>query len=103
MSEPATLPESLRERELRLLSDLKVGENGYIIFVDMQANAHGHCYLGPDAPLRSKLATVIAIERREDGYHVTVGPTMHWKCGEFDTSGWLPVGSITVAEDRWSV
>ena len=70
----------------------------------MQPNAQGFCFLRPTAELNERaLVGFIAVERRSDGYHVTVGPTMHWKCVEFDANGWLPVGSITVGEDRWSV
>jgi len=47
MSEPATLPESLREPEPRLLSDLQIGEKRYISLAHMQPNAQGFCFLRP--------------------------------------------------------
>ena len=61
----------------------------------MHADAEGYCFLDPAAKIVNNHLSAIRIERRDDGYHVTVHSDLHWKPGECETEGWYPVASIT--------
>ena len=69
---PAKLPAHLKNPPRRELKDLAIGETGYVWRASMGVGPTGGCYLDPTADLTERGAGVIQVDRREDGFHVTV-------------------------------
>jgi hypothetical protein len=98
MSEAAKLPAHLIEPSKRCLRDVQVGESADVAFAAFRPDAAGRCYLDPDAELRAACSATVQVERRADGYHVTLrDPELRWWPGERSTKSWYPVVSITEA------
>ena len=98
---PAKLPERWWGKPERYLREIQTGETAHINFPYMQPNTEGECFLNPDARIETEAGLfTIQVERRADGYHVTIdGPEsklFHWLPGRFENlEGWYPVASIT--------
>lgn len=93
------LPDHLRQAPQRRLRDLAIGETGRILSADMEVDAEGYCFLDPAAKIIDVHASAIRVERREDGYHITVWSKSKWNSRDFERIGWYPVASISEAED----
>jgi hypothetical protein len=100
MSGPVMLPDFLRKPKPRLLRDVQVGEKVEISFTEMEVDEKGHCFLNPAAVLSERDPTAILIDRREDGYHVTIprdfAQRVRWEPGRYGTRDHYPVASLTV-------
>src|SRR6516164_8055882 len=98
MSGPVMLPDFLRKPEPRLLHSVQVGEKVEISFTEMEVDEKGYCFLNPVASLSERDPIAILIERREDGYHVTIprdfARRARWEPGRYGTKGHYPVASL---------
>jgi hypothetical protein len=91
----AKLPSSLIEPKQRGLSDLAVGETAYVLSSNVRVNESGECFLNPEATSVKRHYGAIQVDRREDGYHVSViAKGMQWKPGPISDK-LIPVVSVT--------
>jgi len=90
------LPEKLVEPPRRTIADLAVGETSYALDHAMKVTTNGECYLTPTGVLvKSRGDNRIVIERRSDGYHVTViAKGTAWTPGDHVLPDGIPVASI---------
>jgi len=92
----AKLPANLTEPKQRELSDLAVGETAYVLISGMCVSKAGECYLDAKATVFKPTYGSIRVDRREDGYHVTViakGTQWSLRPGLFTTT--IPVMSVS--------
>jgi hypothetical protein len=96
MGNAAKLPANLIEPPRRTVSDLKVGETAYALYHAMIVTVALDCYLKPDGTLtNSKGDNRILIERRADGYHVTIiAKDSSWCTTQTTVSSAIAVASI---------
>lgn len=101
MSEPAKLPDFLRKSVPRLLPGVQIGETVWVNFTEMEVDEEGRCFLNPGATASERaLAASVMVERRGDGYHVTIPQSLarlaRWEPGRHATKGHYPVASLTI-------
>jgi hypothetical protein len=100
---PAKLPQSFIQKPVRHLRDVAVGETVFLMYANMQPDAHGCCYLKPDAELWPQEGpNRIQVTRANDGFHVTILEDYTWQLGKYEEHAllskdddWFPVESIT--------
>ena len=96
----ARLPEHLRESAPRRVSDLNVGEQGFVTWTAMTVDGNGECFLDGGAELRKKCSATIGIKRTEGGYHViVVAKGTQWRLSELTQRHSIPVATITEEYD----
>jgi hypothetical protein len=97
----AKLPESLVEAPRRTIADLAVGEKSYALHHAMKVTTSGDCYLAPTGVLvKTRGDNRIVVERRSDGYHVTViAKGTAWIPGDHVLPDAIPVASTTEEYD----
>jgi hypothetical protein len=86
MTEPAKLsPEFVKESTVRL-QDLKLGESGWVDWVEMAVDAEYRCYIDPSAKVAKDSYARIRATRTDDGVEVFIpaGVKFRWKLGGYD-------------------
>jgi hypothetical protein len=96
MPNAAKLPARLMNPPRRELKDLDEGETGYISRSSMAVTPDADCYLDPTAGLEKRECGMIRVDRREDGYHVTViSRGQKWNAYPIHEEKGVPVASVT--------
>jgi hypothetical protein len=99
---PAKLPDTLRDVKPRKVADTIIGDRFVLYSVEMVVDLEGSCYLYADAELKltSPLPPLtLWVERREDGFHVTVDEENGWVPREIGAKEVIiPVVSITITK-----
>jgi hypothetical protein len=93
------LPESLRRLPKRYLREVAAGETVFVSVAAMRVDPEGNCFLDPQAEIRDHAISGIRVERREDGYHVTLYEGAIWEPEDRKVDGWYPIASITETSD----
>jgi hypothetical protein len=93
---PAKLPNQCVALPDRPLSDLQVGESGYILWRGMTVDEEGCCYLDPRAAiLKDCLPLLIEVTRTQEGFHVRiVDREATWRRRKVPSGDWYPVIAI---------
>jgi hypothetical protein len=87
---PAKLPAAFIGVKHARMRDLQISEKAVATSNSLVVNADNECFLNPNRPvftgdyaLNRISATPLLVERREDGYHVTIyGTDERWMPGE---------------------
>jgi hypothetical protein len=91
----AKLPDNLIEPPPRRLSELQVGETAYVSARHMGVTEGGECFLDTQAEITERNFGTIKVDRREDGYHVTViAKGTKWRRHILTKERPVPVASI---------
>lgn len=93
---PAKLPNQFIALPDRPLSDLQIGESGYILGRRMAVDEEGFCYLDPRAAiLQDRLPLLIEVTRTQEGFHVRiVDREATWRLRKLPSGDWYPVTTI---------
>jgi len=104
-SRPAVLPEHLLGIR-RTIATMEVGDSGWTWWNAMVLDTERGCWLNSHDSLNeeSSCAAHIRVDRRTDGYHVSVHPRYRWELSEMRAdrlavSGkYFPIASISILE-----
>ena len=102
--QPAMLPEHLLRNE-RTIAIMAAGDSGWTWWNSMVLDTERGCWLNPRESLNeeSSCAAHIRVDRRTDGYHVSVRPRFRWEVSKMTADRlavreYFPVASISALE-----
>lgn len=99
----AKLPIELRAETPRLLSELAMGETGYVGLRNFIVTPEQDCFLDPKGTLEKPGLLQMTVRRDEDGFHVVLPSTPEFTAEQVvKGTDILPIASISVSKDRWS-
>jgi hypothetical protein len=100
---PAKLPAELLKPKTRFVSDLAIGESGYVSLRAFTVTDELDCFLDVQLPLEAPGVLQLKVRRKEDGFHVILPREPKYE-PETRPQGEsiVPIASITVAPEKWS-
>jgi hypothetical protein len=99
----AKLPVELRAKTRRLISELAVGETGYVGLRSFIVTSDQDCFLDSKGTLETPGLLQMTVRRDEKGFHVVLP-----SAPEFSTEqvikgmDVLPIASIVISREKWS-
>lgn len=93
----------LRAETPRLISELAMGETGYVGLRNFIVTPEQDCFLDPKGRLEKQGLLQMTVRRAEDGFHVVLPSTPEFVAEDI-VKGMdiLPIAPITVSRDKWS-
>jgi hypothetical protein len=97
------LPPELRAKTPRPLSELALGETGYVSVRALIVSLDQDCFLDATGAIEKPGLMQMTVRRDEEGFHVVLPSAPEFTAEEI-VKGMdvLPIASIAVSKDRWS-
>jgi hypothetical protein len=98
----AKLPIECVAEKRRLISELAMGETGYVGLSSLIVTPEQDCFLDAKGSLEKPRLLTMTVRRYEDGLHVVLPAAPEYTAQPlFQGSDVLPIASIMVSKDKW--
>jgi hypothetical protein len=99
----AKLPVELRAKTRRRISELAMGETGYVGLGSFIVTTDQDCFLDSKGTLQTPGLLQMTVRRDEDGFHVVLPSAPEFAAEQIvNGADILPIASIKVSKDKWS-